>query len=62
SALLRAPGEDARERGLRAVEQVTTQLAEFLRIAFVRDVKLMTARATGSGRPAHQVRATAPLI
>lgn len=62
SALLRAPGEDARERGLRAVEQVTTQLAEFLRIAFVRDVKLMTARATGSGRPNHQARATAPLI
>ncbi|MCW2955173.1 MAG: MerR family transcriptional regulator [Thermoleophilia bacterium] len=63
SALLRAPGEEARERGLRAVEQLTSQLAEFLRIAFVRDVKLMTARATGTGRSPHQdPRVTAPLI
>lgn len=63
SALLRAPGEDARERGLRTVETVTSQLAEFLRIAFVRDVKLMTARATGTGRQTHAgSRAAAPLI
>ncbi len=63
SALLRAPGDEARERGLRTVETVTSQFAEFLRIAFVRDVKLMTARATGTGRqvPAG-ARATAPLI
>lgn len=63
SALLRAPGDEARERGLRTVETVTSQLAEFLRIAFVRDVKLMTARATGTGRQSHAgARATAPLI
>lgn len=63
AAILRAPGDDARERGLRTVETVTAQLAEFLRIAFVRDVKLMTARATGTGRQSHPgARATAPLI
>lgn len=63
AALLRAPGEDARERGLRTVENVTSQLAEFLRIAFVRDVKLTTARATGQGRASQGgSRATAPLI
>ncbi len=58
AAILRAPGDENRERGLRTVETLTAQLAEFLRIAFVRDVKLMTARATGTER----VRATAPLI
>lgn len=58
AAMLRAPGQENRERGMRNVEQLTGQLAEFLRIAFVRDVKLMTARATGTGR----ARATAPLI
>jgi DNA-binding transcriptional MerR regulator len=63
AALLRAPGDEARERGLRTVETVTAQLAEFLRIAFVRDVKLMTARATGTGRSATSgSRAAAPLI
>ena len=63
AALLRQPGEEARERGMRTVETVTSQLAEFLRIAFVRDVKLMTARATGTGRyPVGGGRATAPLI
>lgn len=63
SALLRAPNDEARERGLQSVETLTAQLAEFLRIAFVRDVKLMTARATGSGRePAVGSRITAPLI
>lgn len=50
ATLLRAPGVDTRERGLQAVEQLTGQLAEFMRIAFVRDVKQMTARATGSSR------------
>ncbi len=63
AALLRAPGEEARERGLRTAETVTGQLAEFLRIAFVRDVKLTTSRAIGSSRPATAgSRATAPLI
>jgi len=64
AAILRQPGDDARERGLRTVETVTSQLAEFLRIAFVRDVKLMTARATGTGRQpvGGAGRATAPLI
>jgi DNA-binding transcriptional MerR regulator len=58
AAMLRAPGDESRERGMRTVEELTGQLAEFLRIAFVRDVKLMTARATGTGRS----RAKAPLI
>lgn len=62
SAMLRAPRDDSRERALRTVETLTGQLAEFLRIAFVRDVKLMTARATGTGRPQQVSRATAPLI
>jgi len=63
SAILRAPGDEARERGLRTVEDLTTQLAEFLRIAFVRDVKLMTARATGgAGRESAAGRIAAPLI
>jgi DNA-binding transcriptional MerR regulator len=61
AAILRAPGEDARERGMQAVETLTGQLAEFLRIAFIRDVKLMTTRATGSvAHPGSRV--TAPLI
>jgi DNA-binding transcriptional MerR regulator len=58
AAMLRAPGEENRERALHTVETLTAQLAEFLRIAFVRDVKLMTARATGAGRE----RVAAPLI
>jgi DNA-binding transcriptional MerR regulator len=63
AAMLRAPGEGSRERAMHTVEALTTQLAEFLRIAFVRDVKLMTARATGTGRDAGTgSRATAPLI
>lgn len=64
AAMLRAPGEEARERAVHTVETLTGQLAEFLRIAFVRDVKLMTARATGTGRtPAGAgPRAAAPLI
>jgi DNA-binding transcriptional MerR regulator len=63
AAMLRAPGQDSRERAIRTVETVTSQLSEFLRIAFVRDVKLMTARATGTGRAvAGSQRATAPLI
>jgi DNA-binding transcriptional MerR regulator len=62
AAMLRAPGEDARERGMQAVETLTGQLAEFLRIAFVRDVKLMTTRATGSVAPRAGSRVTAPLI
>ncbi|MCW2925024.1 MAG: MerR family transcriptional regulator [Thermoleophilia bacterium] len=62
SALLRAPGDATHERALRTVETLTSQLAEFLRIAFVRDVKLMTARATGTGRTAPAPRVAAPLI
>lgn len=63
AAMLRAPREDARERAIQTVETLTAQLAEFLRIAFVRDVKLMTARATGAGRAGRDdSRATAPLI
>jgi DNA-binding transcriptional MerR regulator len=63
AALLRAPGDDARERGMQAVETLTGQLAEFLRIAFIRDVKLMTTRATGAGGGTRaSSRVTAPLI
>ncbi|MCB0877794.1 MAG: MerR family transcriptional regulator [Thermoleophilia bacterium] len=64
AAMLRAPGDEARERAVHTVESLTSQLAEFLRIAFVRDVKLMTARATGTGRNHSGAgpRATAPLI
>jgi len=69
SAMLRARGDEARERALRAVETLTQQLGEFMRIAFVRDVKLMTARATGAEAErdpsphAHGItRAAAPLI
>lgn len=63
AAILRAPGEDARERGIQKVEALTSQLAEFLRIAFVRDVKLMTSRTTGGGRESGRgSRITAPLI
>lgn len=59
SALLRAPGDEARERGVQAVESLTAQLAEFLRVAFVRDVKLMAARTAGSSAG---TRSPAPLI
>ncbi|MCW2928139.1 MAG: putative transcriptional regulator [Thermoleophilia bacterium] len=62
AAMLRAPGEDARERGIQAVEQLTGQLAEFMRIAFIRDVKVMTARTTGTNRAAGASRIAAPLI
>lgn len=62
AGMLRAPGDDARERALHTVEALTSQLAEFLRIAFVRDVKLMTARATGTGGTVSASRVTAPLI
>jgi len=62
AALLRAPGTETHERALQTVETVTSQLAEFLRIAFVRDVKQMTARATGTGRGATRPRVAAPLI
>jgi DNA-binding transcriptional MerR regulator len=48
ATLLRVPGAQQRERGLHTVEQLTTQLAEFMRIAFVRDVKHSTRRALGS--------------
>lgn len=63
AALLRAPGTDTRDRALQTVETLTAQLAEFMRIAFVRDVKLMASRATGTGREgARSSRVTAPLI
>ncbi|MCW2950197.1 MAG: MerR family transcriptional regulator [Thermoleophilia bacterium] len=48
ATLLRVPGADQRDRGLRAVEHLTQQLAEFMRIAFVRDVKQSAQRATSS--------------
>jgi DNA-binding transcriptional MerR regulator len=61
AALLRAPGE--REHAMQTVESLTAQLAEFMRIAFVRDVKLMASRATGADRGATRTsRVTAPLI
>lgn len=53
AAILRAPGADNHERALRTVETLTAQLAEFMRIAFVRDVKMMTARAAGVGSSGH---------
>lgn len=63
AGMLRVPGEERREQAIRTVESLTAQLAEFLRIAFVRDVKLMTARATGAGRAGRDgPRAAAPLI
>jgi DNA-binding transcriptional MerR regulator len=52
SALLRAPGVDQRDRALRTLEQLTGDLAEFMRIAFVRDVKTMTQR---TAVPTHRV-------
>ena len=61
AALLRAPGE--REHAMQTVESLTAQLAEFMRIAFVRDVKLMASRATGADRGGSRPsRVTAPLI
>lgn len=57
SALLRAPGAEQHDRALRTIEQLTTDLAEFMRIAFVRDVKNMTTR---TAVPSHRV--SAPLI
>lgn len=48
ATMLRMPGVEQREHALRTVEQLTGQLVEFMRIAFVRDVKLMTERTTGS--------------
>ena len=61
AALLRAPGE--REHAMQTVESLTAQLAEFMRIAFVRDVKLMASRATGADRGGSRAsRVTAPLI
>ena len=62
AAMLRAPGEDTRERGIQAVELLTGQLAEFMRIAFIRDVKVMTARTTGTNRAAGAARVASPLI
>ncbi|MEO6867418.1 MAG: MerR family transcriptional regulator [Gaiellales bacterium] len=50
AGILRVPSVEKRERGLQTVENLTSQLAEFMRIAFVRDVKQMTARATGTER------------
>lgn len=58
AALLRASGEAARERGMQIVEMVTAQLADFLRIAFIRDVKLMSNSAASTSA----ARATSPLI
>jgi DNA-binding transcriptional MerR regulator len=60
AAILRAPGADNHERALRTVETLTAQLAEFMRIAFVRDVKLMTARAAGVGATGHGRGAPVP--
>lgn len=63
AALLRAPGVDTRDRAVATVEALTAQLAEFLRIAFVRDVKLMASRTTGGpAETGRSGRTAAPLI
>ena len=45
AARLRAPNQEARASAVRNVESLTQSLAEFMRLAFVRDVRSMTARA-----------------
>lgn len=49
AAMLRTPNLEKRDQALETVETLTARLAEFMRIAFVRDVKQMTARVTGDG-------------
>lgn len=46
---LRAPGDAVRERALADIDALTSQLSEFMRIAFVRDVRESTQRITGTG-------------
>lgn len=48
AARLRSKSDDQRLAGLRGVEQLSNVLSEFIRHAFVRDVRLMTARAVGA--------------
>lgn len=48
AARLRTKSDDQRTASLRSVEQVSQALGEFIRHAFVRDVRLMTARAVGA--------------
>lgn len=62
AAYLRAPGQDAQQRGIRTVEALTGHLVDFLRIAFVRDVKQMTARTTGQDRSGSTDQMVTPLI
>ncbi len=63
---LRSASEDTRTRGLRQVEELTQSIADLAWHAFIRDVRLMTARAVGiadaeQARPAaHGDAATSP--
>lgn len=48
AARLRTPNVEQRETAVRNVEALTQSLADFMRLAFVRDVRLMTSRTLGS--------------
>ncbi|MBC7644259.1 MAG: MerR family transcriptional regulator [Thermoleophilia bacterium] len=57
AARLRVKNPEQRELAVRSVESLTQSLADFMRLAFVRDVRLMTARsfaAAGATTPARQ--------
>ena len=45
AARLRVKNPEQRELAVRSVESLTQSLADFMRLAFVRDVRLMTARS-----------------
>lgn len=51
ATVLRAPGDAARQQAIAQVEALTQQLAEFMRIAFISDVRDMTERITGVTAP-----------
>jgi len=51
AARLRNPNPEQREVALRSVEALTQALSDFMRLAFVRDVRLMTARQAAAGSP-----------
>ena len=48
AARLRVPNPEQREVGIRTVEALTQSMSDFMRLAFVRDVRAMTSRVTGT--------------
>lgn len=57
AAMLKSRAAEQHERAVRTLEQLTTDLGDFLRTAFVQDVKTMVRRTS---RPQHRV--SAPLL